>query len=252
MASLKEALNGLKEVINSVLIKKIDFDNKIIESEFNFRKKEREYYLSEIKGAMKRIEAVLSESFVVSSRGGERAELAKVAEKIKELRQKIREKNFKESITIIEEISGICPFIKISDADLPKSDFFLPKVPREIYAEVKASFDELVKCYEHSCYRSSLMLCGRILELALHRKYLEATGRDLLEKAPDIGLGNLVLRFKEKGIILDPGLSNQIHLINQLRIASVHRKKQVFTPTRAQSKATVLYTLDTVKKLFKG
>lgn len=252
MASLKGALSGLREVINSILLKKIDFDNKIVETEFNFRRKEREYYTSEVNSALKRLEAVLSESFVVSAKGGERAVLAQIADKIKELKQEIRKKNFKETITIIDSIYSVAPSIKISDANLPKSDFFLPSIPHEIYAEVKASFDELVKCYEHNCYRSALILCGRILEIVLHKKYFDTTGRDLLEKAPDIGLGNLVLRFKEKGIGLDPGLSNQIHLINQLRIAAVHRKKQPFNPTKAQTKASILYTLDTIKKLFKA
>lgn len=251
MANLKEALSGLREVINSVISKKIDFENKIAESEFDFKKKEREYYLNEVSSALKRFEAVLSESFVSSGKGSERAELAKVADKVREFKAEIRKKNFAGAFKMINSTLEICPSIKISDADLPKSDFFLPKVPRDIYVEIKASFDELVKCYEHSCYRSALILCGRILELALHYKYLKVTGRDLLEKAPDIGLGSLVLRFKDKNISLDPGLSNQIHLINQLRIASVHKKKQSFNPTKAQSKATILYTLDTLKKLFK-
>jgi hypothetical protein len=78
------------------------------------------------------------------------------------------------------------------------------------------------------------------------------SGQDLLEKAPDIGLGNLLARIKEKGMEIEPGLSNQIHIINQLRTATVHKKKATFMPSRAQCQATVLYTLDTLKKLFRN
>ena len=85
----------------------------------------------------------------------------------------------------------------------------------------------------------------------MHKKYKDVTGIDLLEKAPDIGLGNLVARLKEKNIEIDPGLGNQIHLINQLRIASVHKRKQPFIPSKAQTKAAILYTLDIIKKLFR-
>lgn len=250
MASLKEALLELKEIVNNVLSKKIDFSSKIIEDGFSFRQKEREYYSKEIENSIKRIDVLLSESFVVSPL--EKRALAEAALRIKELKKLINARDFLPAIVVIEQIYDMIPLIKISESDLPKSEFFLPRIPKEIFAEVKASFDELVKCYEHNCYRSAIILCGRILEISLHRKYFEITQQDLLEKSPDIGLGNLVLRFKEKNIPLDPGLSNQIHLINQLRIASVHKRKQVFNPTKNQTHAAILYTLDTLKKIFRS
>lgn len=250
MASLKEALLELKEIVNNVLSKNIDFSSRIIEDGFNFKQKEREYYSREIESSMKRVDTILSESFVVAP--NERRPLAEAAVRVKELKKMINEKRFLEAIVSIEQIYDLVPLIKIADSDLPKSEFFLPRVPKEIFAEVKASFDELVKCYEHNCHRSAIILCARILEISLHRKYFEITQQDLLEKSPDIGLGNLVLRFKDKGIPLDPGLSNQIHLINQLRIASVHKRKQIFNPTKNQTHAAILYTLDTLKKLFRS
>lgn len=250
MASLKGALLELKEIINNALSKRIDFSSKIIEDGFSFKQKERDYYAREIESSIKKIDALLSESFVVAP--GEKRALAEAAVRFKELKKLINAREFLMAIVVIEQMYDLVPMIKISDSDLPKSEFTLPLVPREIYAEVKASFDELLKCYEHNCYRSAIILCGRILEISLHRKFFEITNQDLLEKSPDIGLGNLVLRFKEKGIPLDPGLSNQIHLINQLRIASVHKKKQVFNPTKNQTHAAILYTIDTLKKLFRS
>lgn len=139
--------------------------------------------------------------------------------------------------------------------NFPKRDleeiFSLPtNIPQDISSDIKADINELNKCFNNSCYRSSIVLCGRLLEIALHRKYYEATNKDLLEKSPGIGLGNIIAKLKEKNIRLDPGLTNQIHLINQIRVFSVHKKKEAFYPSKQQTQAAILYTLDILDKLF--
>ena len=115
---------------------------------------------------------------------------------------------------------------------------------------MSADIQELKRCFNAECYRSSVVLCGRLLEIALHRKYFEVANNDLLEKSPGMGLGNLIAKMEEKGIKLDPGLTNQIHLINQVRIYSVHKKQQPFYPTKTQAHAIILYTTDVLKRLF--
>ncbi len=106
------------------------------------------------------------------------------------------------------------------------------------------------KCFENGLYRSSVIMCGRILETALHRKYYEITGVDILEKNPGIGLGTLVAKLVEKNVRFDPGVTQQIHLINNVRVFTVHKKQEVFEPTREQAYATILFTIDVVSKLF--
>jgi hypothetical protein len=125
-----------------------------------------------------------------------------------------------------------------------------PRLPWEIHDEVTADLDEVQRCMESQCYRSAVILCGRILETALHRKYFDVTKNDLLEKSPGIGLGNLVAKLAEHNVNLDPALGNQIHLINQVRIHSVHQKQDAFKPSEAQAQAIVLYTTDILEKLF--
>ena len=124
-------------------------------------------------------------------------------------------------------------------------------LPDDIRAEVKADIGEIERCFSNDCLRSSIVLCGRVLEVALHRKYYEVTGNDLLEKSPGIGLGNLIAKLKDKKVAIDPGLTQQIHLINQVRISSVHKKQEPFNPTKSQAHAIILYTLDVLDKLFK-
>jgi len=124
-------------------------------------------------------------------------------------------------------------------------------LPLSIEPDVMADIRELKRCFNAKCYRSSTILCGRILETALHRKYFEATNKDILETSPGIGLGNLIAKLNNK-IEFDPGIKDQIHLINKVRISSVHKKKEAFFPTKQQAYAIILYTLDILKKLFKN
>jgi hypothetical protein len=123
--------------------------------------------------------------------------------------------------------------------------------PNEIKSEMNADINEINKCMSAECYRSAIILCGRILETSLHRLYYETTQNDILEKNPGIGLGTLIAKLKEKNVSLDPALTQQIHLINQVRIFSVHKKQETFNPSKAQAQAIVLYTFDVVEKLFK-
>ncbi len=122
--------------------------------------------------------------------------------------------------------------------------------PSIITDEVNADWQEANDCFDNNLCRSCVILCGRILEIALHAKYYQVTNIDLLEKAPGIGLGNLIAKLSDRGAFIDPGLSNQIHLINQVRIHSIHKKSNLFIPTKDQAKAIMLYTKDAVERLF--
>lgn len=126
----------------------------------------------------------------------------------------------------------------------------LNNMPEEIHEAMQADADELHKTYNTGCYRSSIILCGRLLETALHRKYFDVTGNDALEKEPNIGLGKLIARMRDKGISLDPALPQQIHFINQVRIFSVHKKHEAFNPSQVQAQATILYTVDVLNRIF--
>ncbi|MBN2457588.1 hypothetical protein JXB31_00475 [Candidatus Woesearchaeota archaeon] len=124
------------------------------------------------------------------------------------------------------------------------------RMPPEIKPDIIADLRELERSFNSGCFRAATILCGRILETCLHRKYFEATGNDILEKNPGIGLGKLIAKLAEKNISFDPGLTQQIHLINQVRVYSVHVKKDSFYPTKQQTHAMVLYTLDAIGKMF--
>jgi len=147
----------------------------------------------------------------------------------------------KEKLEILERLAESC---------IEHKPLRVGRIPADIKEDVEADLDEIQKCIQNKCYRSAVILCGRVLEAALHRKYYETTNTDLLEKAPGIGLGSLIAKLSDRGVKLDPGLMNQIHLVNQVRVFSVHKKQQAFKPSEQQAQAILLYTTDILEKLF--
>ncbi len=255
--NIKKEIRELELTLNTILSKKIFFHEKY--KLFDFKRKEQDYYQKEILLEIKKVQDSLS---TLPNYGKETLFTDKIKNLLSSLEvlkdvNKINQKTLEEAILSLNKLSELLEIVpeakepEINRVD--RKDFLeLPKLPKEIYDEVKANFDELVTCFNNKCYRSSLILCGKILEIAMHRKYFESTGKDLLEKSPDIGLGNLLAKMREKEIIFDPGLPQQIHLINQLRVYSVHKKVESFQPSKEQAQATILYTLDILKKLFKS
>jgi hypothetical protein len=172
-----------------------------------------------------------------------------IKSKLQKLKQEYEKNNLANLTTISAELLDLDSQLNYPALSEPAS-FRLPKLPKEISDDMLADVKELEKCFNAAAYRASVILCGRLLETALHRKFYDATKQDILEKSPGIGLGNLVARMKELNIPLDPAISQQIHLINQVRIYSVHTKKDAFYPTKDQTHAIILYTLDIIRKLF--
>jgi hypothetical protein len=129
--------------------------------------------------------------------------------------------------------------------------FNILRLPEDIKGEMLEDIKELNKCYSSGAYRCVVIICGRLIEIALHRMYYETTGIDILEKNPGIGLGKLIAKLSEKNVGLEPGLSQQIHLVNQVRIFSVHKKQKPFYPTKEQAEAIALFTVDAINKIFR-
>ncbi len=246
---LKESIIELKNALTEVQRKNINF-TQTFNNPFDFKKREQDYYARALGSSIKKIKTNLAESLLYG-KIEHRENLDKIKQAVEAAEQKIKLNDLNEAIALVSSVTDIVPNIKIEKPLFETNTFFLPFIPKDIYYEVKSNFDEVTICFDNHCYRAATILCGKILEIGLHKKYLDVTGQDLLEKAPDIGLGNLLVKLKEKGFEDEPGLSNQIHIINQLRTASVHKKQGHFVPSKAQCQATILYTLDALKKLFK-
>ncbi|MBW2973472.1 hypothetical protein KY346_03715 [Candidatus Woesearchaeota archaeon] len=240
MQSLRRNIQDLAVALDNLQSNNVSLDKPSKDAlPTDFKRNQNDYFRNAVYTAIKFLEKDASEIGTVPP------ENLQDVEQIKALIIKLGlSKDVNELKLIVNHIAALAAKIKMPENKMPV-------LPADISDAVKADVDELQKCYAAGCYRSTVIICGRLLEIALHRVYFDATKNDLLEKSPGIGLGNLIAKLKDNNIELDPGLSNQIHLINQVRIHSVHHKKEVFTPSREQAHAIMLYTMDVLGKLFR-
>jgi len=247
---IKKSLAGLLDAISIARKKNVELSKNLDNEKavYDYDEKQKIYYVNNLKTKLKIVKSdILGLPQLIKEDIRNEPIVNDILEMVPELDSRdliILGKVATKMLNLVKQLSF--PKEKIQ-----KSFVLKAAVPSEVKAEVKADLLELNKCYNSGCYRSAIILCGRLLETALHRKYYEVTGNDLLEKSPGIGLGNIIAKLKDRDILIDPGLTNQIHLINQVRIFSVHKKKEAFNPSQQQTQAMILYTLDILEKLFK-
>lgn len=214
---------------------------------FDFRSRKLDYHINSAKGAFNDLkDSLWNLNYLIKENKNNETTYLELINHMKELENNYLKNNNKKIIETIGKIKKI----KFKEEE----DYFtinMNYVPVDIRSDVNADFNELKKCYKAGCYRSTVILCGRILETALHRKYYEVTGNDILEKNPGIGLGKLIAKLSEKNVKFDPGIKQQIHLINNIRVESVHKKKQAFYPNKSQAYAIMLFTIDVLEKMFR-
>ncbi|MBW2975243.1 DUF4145 domain-containing protein [Candidatus Woesearchaeota archaeon] len=247
--NFNKSLIKLQDAISSAVKNNISLNYRIDEEKamYDYREKQRIYYINNLNSSLRLVKSCYMELTQLARHDiRNQPYINRIMELIPELEDKSLEKLGRTTNKII----SITKQLNFPKKELEKAYAMPDGIPEEISGEIKADISELNRCFSNSCYRSSIIICGRIMETALHRKYYEVTNNDLLEKSPGIGLGNIIAKLKEKEIKLDPALTNQIHLINQVRVFSVHKKKEAFYPTRQQTEATILYTLDVLERLF--
>lgn len=246
----KKTIINLQNAISLAIKNNIDLNKKLDDEKalYDYNEKQKIYYFNSLKSNLK----------LVKSDSLELPQLIKfdirnepVVSQLLELIPELDNKELVKLDKTLKKIIDLSKQLNFPKKDIEKTFSVSANIPIDIKSDIKADLNELNKCFNNACYRSSVILCGRLLETALHRKYYEVTQNDLLEKSPGIGLGNIIAKLKDKNFSLDPALANQIHLINQVRVFSVHKKKEAFTPTKQQTQATILYTLDILEKLFR-
>lgn len=239
MVNFKKEVAKLQEAYEEIVKFEVDISQPIMPS-LDFHKSRQNLYLQNLQTVVTNLQKSVN---VIDVEDGDEA----VLDRIKGIVNKLETKNNNELKLLTDELIKLTNDITIKEEQKIKIPV---SIPNEIFSELEADVNEMQNCFNSGSYRSVVILCGRILEVVLHRKYFDVTGNDLLEKSPGIGLGNLIGKMNEKGIQFDPGLTQQIHLINQIRVFSVHKKQNPFYPSRAQAQAIMLYTGDVLEKVF--
>ena len=238
---LKSNLERLSKLMKSASLEGFSLTEPVEadESLFDFKLRKRAHVVSEVRSI---VNALSLDSYVSDARL--RAELDAGVNALKKSYAKNDRKSMASSVNnLLTLVSGI-------RQEVAEFSFSPKNLPKEIEGEVKADIEEMRKCYAAGCYRSVVILCARVLEVTLHRKHFDVTGVDLLEKSPGIGLGKIIQKLTENKVTFSPGLTQQIHLVNEVRIHAVHRQEHVFNPTKSQAMAVILLTKDIVEKTF--
>ena len=234
--NLRDNIDKLDKLLSIIVNKKIDL-NLGNDEVYSFKKRKLSYYKNEIESM---IEKIKKNSKGIDDSG--------FLTNVKQIEKLFLTNQTEELSRCVKETKILAGMIRAPEATGMRIK--TPTLPYEINDEVNADLKEVEKCFNVGSYRSTTILCGRILETALHRKYFEITGKDILETNPGIGLGKLIAKLKEKDVNFAPGVTEQIHLINQIRVFSVHKKPKIFYPSKQQTQAMILYTADILKKLF--
>ena len=213
---------------------------------YNFKAKKASYYRSSLEGSYNELKRAL---FTLVAEAKDQEPVFDIILLWRDLQK--NKGDIERTKKILDSMADFASKVFMAEkAATQRISLRIPVLPSEIKEDIAADIKEIEKCFNNSLYRSATILCGRVLETTLHRKYYEATGFDILEKSPGIGLGNLIAKMKEKNIEIDPALTQQIHIVNQVRIFTVHKKKEVFLPSRQQAHAIILYTMDVVGRMF--
>ncbi len=235
----KKEVNKLVDCFENIEKYEIDLSDPIMPS-LDFSKSRQNLYLQSLQAIVRNIQNMVRNLEVEEDDEEYLIQLKSLIIKL----DTTDNNEFKEILHMLLNLANKLHLKEEKKIELPVS------IPNDIFQEIEADVNEISKCFNSGCFRSVVILCGRVIEVALHRKYFEATQNDLLEKSPGIGLGNLIAKMKDQKIEFDPGITQQIHLINQVRIFSVHKKQQPFYPSKGQTQAMVLYTMDVLEKLF--
>lgn len=247
----KKSIDKFIAAIKTIKTKNIDLAKKTDTGKlYDFKEKKDDYYIASYKKSFNELKSnSLSLNDLIKFDKSNEKNVLQIDKLLKELENFYKNNDLDNIDKILNEIINLIKKLNIP-AEAEKLDFRIKNIPEEISPEIRMDLKEMEKCFSSECYRSAVILCGRLLETALHRKYYELTGDDILEKNPGIGLGKIIAKLDEKNFNFGPGLTQQIHLINQVRISSVHRKKDAFYPTKTQTHAMILYTIDTLEKIF--
>lgn len=232
--NMDKNLGNLKTAIEFLNRQNIGASNKFVEAQ-------KQYYLKRMFDLTIKIDTLNNDLKKQLQQNQDLVQLTELLEGIS---------NIKDKTDLVVKSNKAKRMIQSIDVSV-KGIFTKPRnLPDAIDHEVLEDIDELNKCFESGCYRSTIILCGRILETCLFRKYYDLTQKDILETSPNLGLGKLIAKLRDLEVRFDPGLTQQIHLINNIRVSSVHKKKDLFIPSSQQTRAIVLFTMDAVSKLF--
>lgn len=111
---------------------------------------------------------------------------------------------------------------------------------------VRRSYEEVLRCYEQSCFVASIVMCGKIVETILADSYCRKFDKDArTDRLP--GIADMIKDLKKTGFQFPAGLSERMDAISKHRNLAVHGA--VTVPTQDEARSTIYLVKDALMLL---
>jgi hypothetical protein len=134
----------------------------------------------------------------------------------------------------------------ILDINIFRKEFKESHSTEWYFNDIENDLNEISVCLGNNCYRATLALAGRVLELTLKifcaKNQIEVEGQRIM-------VGQILGLIRASGIYVDPSTENIWNLINQQRIIGVHQKSSVPIPSASQANMVCYALLDTMRRV---
>lgn len=106
---------------------------------------------------------------------------------------------------------------------------------------VRRSYEEVLRCFEQSCFVASIVLCGKIVETILASSYCRTFSKDArVDRLP--GIADMIKDLKRAGFQFPAGLSERMDAISKHRNLAVHGA--ILMPTQDEARSTIYLVKD--------
>ncbi len=113
----------------------------------------------------------------------------------------------------------------------------------DVLGLVRRSFEEVLRCFEQSCFVASIVMCGKIIETILASSYARTFAKNLrTDRLP--GIADMIRELRKAGFQFPAGLAERMDVISKHRNVAVHGA--VTVPTQDEARSTIYLVRDTL------
>ncbi len=120
----------------------------------------------------------------------------------------------------------------------------------DVKEDIKRTYKEVVQLFLRGFYVSSIIMCGKVMEICMHQVYFDEKKESLFKINSRIGLGQSFKELVKIGYTFPPETWSVLTLIKEYRNANVHKRVEDNEPTRLETKVVVLLSKKIVLELF--
>ena len=117
---------------------------------------------------------------------------------------------------------------------------------------IAQELEEASVCYENKCYKATVMLCGKVIEILIKNVYTPVTGKKIYtinrnRKQNERSFKNMCNDLRAQGMLLSRGVGEMLDLINAHRNGAAHEIRII---GQDEAYSIALLTNDAMNRIF--